>query len=62
MPLLETPLVCPWYSLFTLGPWKVLKLFQEKNPWDRDVLYKKALGGPDEVFYRSAQLLIGAAD
>lgn len=57
MPLLETALVSPWYSLFTVGPGGVRRLLGEENPWDRDVLYKKELGVPEEVFHRAAGLL-----
>ena len=57
MPLLETALVSPWYSFFTVGPIDAWRLAREENVWDRDVLYKKELGVPDEVFTRSGKLL-----
>jgi len=56
-PLLETPLTSPWFSLFTIGPSNAWHAFRERNPWDEDVAYLRALGVPPAVFTRSATLL-----
>ncbi len=57
MPLLQTPLVSPWYFLPRIGWRKVRELQGVANPWDRDVRLKLALGVPPEVFTRGAALL-----
>jgi len=55
-PLINTALVSPWYSwhLTWRQKWEIART---KNPWDRDVLEKHALGVPADTFARPAQLL-----
>lgn len=56
-PLINTPLVSPWYYFFRL-PWREMwKISALRNPWDRDVRLKFALGVPPEVFSRGKALL-----
>ncbi len=57
MPLLETPLVSPLFFSFSLSPKKILSLENVKNPWDRDVELKQALGVSSDIFFRTAQVL-----
>lgn len=57
MPLLETPLVSPLWFLPRLGPVRTAALLRVRNPWDRDVALKRALGVPEAVFHRGAGLL-----
>lgn len=57
-PLINTALVSPWYYAFKLSPKKILAILRTKNPWDRDVLLKRALGTPADIFNRPRQLLI----
>lgn len=57
MPLTNTPLVSPLGHLTRLAPWQVARLVRIKNPWDRDLALKRALGVPDEVFANPARLL-----
>ncbi len=56
-PLINTPLVSPWYSSrLSLGEkWSIRRT---KNPWDRDVLMKHDLGVPAETFARSAKIFL----
>lgn len=61
-PLIETALVSPWYYLWR-APFKSLRAAaREKNPWDRDVALKKALGVSEAIFSRSAEILLPPAD
>lgn len=57
MPLINTGLVSPMYFPFTLSPAEMLRLSRIENPWDRDVMLKKALGVPASVFSNTARLL-----
>lgn len=59
MPLTNTPLVSPLGHLTRLAPWTVARLMAIKNPWDRDLHLKRALGVPEEVFSNPARLLKG---
>ncbi|MCB0324833.1 MAG: amidohydrolase family protein [Bdellovibrionales bacterium] len=56
-PLQFFPLVSPWYQLKDISPATARYIFKLDNAWDRDVLLKKAMGVPEDVFLRSEQLL-----
>ncbi|HMO64938.1 MAG TPA: amidohydrolase family protein [Verrucomicrobiota bacterium] len=56
-PLSNTALVSPWYFPRDLSPAEMARLDDVKNPWDRDVALKAALGMPPETFTRGARLL-----
>lgn len=49
-PLTNTPLVTPWQYVLQLPLGVVWDLWRTKNPWDRDVKLKAALGVRREVF------------
>lgn len=57
-PLINTPLVSPWYS-FHLTLRQKIAIWREKNPWDRDVLMKHDLGVPTKTFARSGKMFGG---
>ena len=57
-PLINTPLVSPWYS-FHLSLRQKFSIGRTKNPWDRDVLMKHDLGVPTETFARPATMFGG---
>ena len=57
-PLINTPLVSPWYS-FHLSLRQKFSIGRTKNPWDRDVLMKHDLGVPTETFARSGKMFGG---
>jgi predicted TIM-barrel fold metal-dependent hydrolase len=57
-PLINTPLVSPWYS-FHLSLRQKISIERAKNPWDRDVLLKHDLGVSTETFARSAKMFGG---
>ncbi|MGA9451058.1 MAG: amidohydrolase family protein [Verrucomicrobiia bacterium] len=57
-PLINTPLVSPWYS-FHLSLRQKCSIDRTKNPWDRDVLLKHDLGVPTETFARSGKMFGG---
>jgi len=56
-PLINMPLVSPWYFPLNLKLGEMRRLAALPNPWDRDVALKQALGVPAEVFARTAALL-----
>ncbi len=56
-PLINMPLVSPWYFPRQLRLAELGRLARVPNPWDRDVALKQALGVPAGVFARTAALL-----
>ena len=56
-PLINMPIVSPWYFPLDLSLRQRWQLSRLKNPWDRDVALKQALGVPADVFTRAEQLL-----
>ena len=54
-PLINTPLVSPWYS-FHLSLRQKWAIWRTENCWDRDVLMKHDLGVPTETFARPAKM------
>lgn len=56
-PLTNTPLVTPLQFWLNLDAGEIWDLLTTKNPWDRDVRLKAALGTPAEVFTMSRQYL-----
>lgn len=56
-PLINTPLVSPWYFPLRLTSSEMQTLAEIGNPWDRDVALKQALGVPPEIFSRTRDLL-----
>ncbi len=57
MPLINTGITSPWFHSYRLGPHALRSVLAEKNPWDRDVALKEALGVTEEIFGNSAGLL-----
>ena len=57
MPLLNTGIVSPYAFLFRIPPGKLLAIARLRNPWDRDVALKRALGMPEEILHRGASVL-----
>jgi uncharacterized protein len=57
-PLINTALVSPRYYTCRLSPRQVIAIARERNPWDADVKLKQALGVKQEIFDRSAKLLL----
>ncbi len=56
-PLINTPLVSPWFFPLNLTRAEMTELASVTNAWDRDIRLKRALGVPAEVFARTARLL-----
>lgn len=56
-PLVNTPLVSPWFFPLHLTQAQMQELSAITNVWDRDVRLKQALGVPADVFRRSTQVL-----
>ena len=56
-PLQFAALVSPFYQMDRIGPAAAKSIAAIDNVWDRDVALKEALGVPQAVFARSAELL-----
>ena len=56
-PLQFFPLVSSLWHLPQVGVDAVRLVRSIRNPWDRDVALKRAIGTPEHVFARSAELL-----
>lgn len=57
MPLINTGITSPWFHCYRLGHHALRSVLAERNPWDRDVALKEALGATEEIFANSARLL-----
>ncbi len=57
-PLIETALVSPYYQTGRARFAKLRSAAKIENTWDRDVALKRAMGVPEDVFRRSAELLL----
>jgi uncharacterized protein len=55
-PLINLPVVSPWYFALNLTIDQMRELSAIGDPWDRDVRLKQALGVPARVFGASGQL------
>ncbi len=56
-PLINTPLVSPWYYPLNLTESQRQEISALPNAWDRDIALKQALGVPSEIFAASARIL-----
>lgn len=56
-PLQFFPLVSPYYYANRLGVARAAEVARIDNQWDRDVALKEALGVPEEVFTRGAEII-----
>jgi predicted TIM-barrel fold metal-dependent hydrolase len=56
-PLTNTPLVTPLQYPLRLGASGVRAVGRETNPWDRDVVLKKRLGFPEDMFAAVTRVL-----
>jgi len=57
MPIITTVVTSPWLHATSLPPRTLLRILGEKNPWDRDVELKLALGMPADILARGSRLL-----
>ena len=56
-PLINMPIVSPWFFPLDLTLRQRWQISRIKNPWDRDVALKQALGVSADVFTRAETLL-----
>ena len=56
-PLINTALVSPYLFPLNLRAGQMADIAAIENPWDRDVAMKHALGVPDDIFHRTAEVL-----
>ena len=57
-PLQFFPLISPFYFPNKLSLSRMIRLSRTQNPWDRDVLLKKALGVTEETFSLPKKLIL----
>ena len=57
MPLISTGITSPLFHAHCLTPVKLKQVLTERNPWDRDVVFKRALGVTDEILSNTSHLL-----
>ncbi len=57
MPILRTGITCPVFHAHCLSPLKLKRIMAEKNPWDRDVTLKMALGVTSEMLGKSGEII-----
>lgn len=57
MPILQTGLTSPWFHAYRLKPANLVRTIRIRNPWDRDVALKQALGMPPELLGNCATVL-----
>jgi uncharacterized protein len=58
MPLINSVITSPWFHVFKIGPRRMSEIVAEKNPWDRDVALKRALGVTTEIFDNNKRLFV----
>ena len=56
-PLINMPIVSPWFFPLDLSLRERWRISRIRNPWDRDVALKQALGVPADVFTRAERIL-----
>ena len=54
-PLINTAAVSPWYFPLNLTREQMQSISSVKNPWDRDIELKEALGVPFQIFSKPAE-------
>ena len=59
-PLVNMPIVSPWFFPLDLSLRERWRISRIENPWDRDVALKRALGVPTDAFTRAETLLLGS--
>ena len=56
-PLVNMPIVSPWFFPLDLRLSQIWRISRIRNPWDRDVALKQALGVPANVFTKADEIL-----
>ena len=59
MPIINSFITSPWWHAYRIPLPKVRRIAAIRNPWDRDVELKRALGVTDEIFGNGAKILAG---
>ena len=59
-PLQSFPLVSPYYQLDVIGLDGAKLVSSIENEWDRDVVLKKEMGVPEQIF-RASEILVGSS-
>ncbi|MFH1028191.1 MAG: amidohydrolase family protein, partial [Pseudomonadota bacterium] len=57
MPIINSFITSPWWHAYRIPLATTRRLAAIKNPWDRDVELKRALGVTEEIFGNSARIL-----
>jgi len=59
MPIINSLITSPWWHAYRIPPATVLRIATIKNPWDRDVELKRALGVTEEILGNSGRMFKG---
>lgn len=59
MPLLNTGITSPLFHGYCIAPARLARIIALKNPWDRDMELKRALGVTDRIFDNSGLMFGG---
>jgi predicted TIM-barrel fold metal-dependent hydrolase len=59
MPIIDSFITSPWWHAYRIPLPTVQRIAAIKNPWDRDVELKRALGVTEEMLGNSARMLAG---
>ena len=57
MPIINSFITSPWWHAYRISLQEVRRIAAIRNPWDRDVALKRALGVTEEIFGNSARIL-----
>ena len=49
----------PWYSLPWISPGELKGVLSYRSVWDRDIALERAVGVPEDAFYRGNAILLG---
>ena len=60
MPIINSAITSPWWHAYRIPLPEVRRIAAIKNPWDRDVELKLALGVTEEILGNSAKMFVGA--
>lgn len=60
MPIINSAITSPWWHAYRIPLPQVRRIAAIKNPWDRDVELKRALGVTEEILGNSGRMFVGA--
>jgi len=58
MPIINSVITSPWWHSYRIPIAEVHRIASIKNPWDRDVELKRALGGTEKILGNSGKMFV----